>query len=105
MAWPHRYTRPNSRATRCSDSTSYLPDYVEEKTTGRIKANQVERFLLAEICGDVSAHLMALHDNVCCVVEAETQADLNYFGAQLKTATSGKRFLFRSAASLLAALA
>ena len=35
-----------------------------EKTTGRIKANQIERFLLAEICGDVSAHLMALHDNV-----------------------------------------
>ncbi len=87
-------------------STSYLPDYVEEKTAGRIKANQVERFLLAEIRGDVSARLMALHDNVCCVVDAETQADLNYFAAQLKTATtSGKRFLFRSAASLLAALA
>ncbi|MBL0038141.1 MAG: four-carbon acid sugar kinase family protein [Nitrosomonadales bacterium] len=87
-------------------STSYLPDYVEEKTAGRIKANQVERFLLAEIRGDVSARLMALHDNVCCVVDAETQADLNYFAVQLKTAAaSGKRFLFRSAASLLAALA
>ena len=86
-------------------STSYLPDYVEEKTAGRIKANQVERFLLAEIRGDVSARLMALHDNVCCVVDAETQADLNYFAVQLKTAAaSGKRFLFRSAASLLAAL-
>ncbi|MDP3496690.1 MAG: four-carbon acid sugar kinase family protein, partial [Candidatus Nitrotoga sp.] len=89
-----------------SYSTSYLPDYVEEKTAGRIKANQVERFLLAEIRGDVSARLMGLHDNVCCVVDAETQADLNYFAAQLKTAAaSGKRFLFRSAASLLTALA
>ncbi|RFC36954.1 MAG: putative sugar-binding N-terminal domain-containing protein [Candidatus Nitrotoga sp. LAW] len=77
-----------------------------KKTAGRIKANQVERFLLAEIRGDVSACLMALHNNVCCVVDAETQADLNYFAAQLKTATaSGKHSLFRSAASLLAALA
>ncbi len=59
-------------------STSYLPDYVEEKTAGRIKANQVERFLLAQIRGDVSARLMGLHDNVCCVVDAETQTDLNY---------------------------
>ena len=87
-------------------STSYLPDYVEEKTAGRIKANQVERFLLAQIRGDVSARLMGLHDNVCCVVDAETQADLNYFAAQLKTAAAnGKRFLFRSAASLFTALA
>ena len=87
-------------------STSYLPDYVEEKTAGRIKANQVERFLLAEIRGDVSQRLMGLHDNVCCVVDAETQADLNHFAAQLQAAAaSGKRFLFRSAASLLTALA
>ncbi|MFZ1546235.1 MAG: four-carbon acid sugar kinase family protein [Candidatus Nitrotoga sp.] len=87
-------------------STSYLPDYVEEKTAGRIKANQIERFLLAQIRGDISARLMELHDNVCCVVDAETQTDLNNFAAQLKTAAaSGKRFLFRSAASLLTALA
>ncbi len=87
-------------------STGYLPDYVEEKTAGRIKANQVERFLLPEIRGDVSARLMGLHGNVCCVVDAETQADLNHFAAQLqKAAASGKRFLFRSAASLLTALA
>ncbi|CAH1387284.1 four-carbon acid sugar kinase family protein [Candidatus Nitrotoga sp. M5] len=87
-------------------STSYLPDYVEEKTAGRIKANQVERFLLAQIRGDILARLMGLHDNVCCVVDAETQADLNHFAAQLKTAAAnGMRFLFRSAASLLTALA
>lgn len=87
-------------------STSTLPDYIEEKTAGRIKANQVERFLLDQIRGDVSVRLMGLHDNVCCVVDAETQADLNHFAAQLQTAAaSGKRFLFRSAASLLTALA
>jgi uncharacterized protein YgbK (DUF1537 family) len=39
-------------------------------------------------------------------VDAETQGDLNHFAAQLKQAASeGKRFLFRSAASLLTALA
>lgn len=93
-------------------STAYLPDYVEEKTNGRIKANQVERFLLSEIRGDVSTHgeirarLMALHGNRCCVVDAETQSDLNRFAEQLRdAAANGKRFLFRSAASLLTALA
>jgi uncharacterized protein YgbK (DUF1537 family) len=49
---------------------------------------------------------MQLHDNQCVVVDAETQADLNQFAADVLTAASqGKRFLFRSAASLLTALA
>lgn len=87
-------------------STAYLPDYVEEKTTGRIKADQVERFLLDEIRHDSLEHLQRLHNNVCCVVDAENQADLDHFATQLKTATeSGQRFLFRSAASLITALA
>jgi uncharacterized protein YgbK (DUF1537 family) len=85
---------------------SSLPDYVEEKTAGRIKANEVERFVLADVRGDVSARLMALHNNRCCVVDAESQADLNHFAGQLTAAAAkGKRFLFRSAASLLTALA
>ncbi|MBU1665748.1 MAG: four-carbon acid sugar kinase family protein [Gammaproteobacteria bacterium] len=85
---------------------SYLPDYVEEKTAGRIKAGEVERFLLNDVRGDVLDRLMALHGNRCCVVDAETQADLNHFADQLQAAAAqGKRFLFRSAASLLTALA
>jgi uncharacterized protein YgbK (DUF1537 family) len=85
---------------------SYLPDYVEEKTAGRIKAEEVERFLLADVRGDVSERLMHLTGNRCCVVDAETQADLNHFADQLQAAAAkGKRFLFRSAASLLTALA
>lgn len=85
---------------------SYLPDYVEEKTRGRIKAAAVERFVLADVRGDVSARLQALHDNACCVVDAETQQDLDHFCTQLMNAAQhGKRFLFRSAASLLTALA
>ena len=85
---------------------SYLPDYVEEKTGGRIRAAQVERFLLSDVRGDSMSRLMNLHGNVCAVVDAETQQDLNHFAEQLRVAASkGKRFLFRSAASLLTALA
>ena len=85
---------------------SYLPDYVEEKTRGRIPADRVERFLLADVRGDALPRLMALGGNACCVVDAETQTDLDHFAGQLKTAAGqGKRFLFRSGASLLTALA
>ncbi len=84
---------------------SYLPDYVEEKTAGHIKADEVERFVLDDVRGDSFERLLALDGNVCCVVDAETQDDLNHFCSQLMQAAShGKRFLFRSAASLLTAL-
>ena len=87
-------------------SHSYLPDYVEEKTAGRIKASQVERFLLDDVRGDSLSRLLALQGNVCCAVDGETQEDLNHFCRQLmQAAQQGKRFLFRSAASLLTALA
>lgn len=85
---------------------SYLPDYVEEKTQGRIRAEQVERFLLADIRQGVQPRLAQLQGNVCGVVDAETQTDLDQFAADiLAIAATGKRFLFRSGASLLTALA
>jgi uncharacterized protein YgbK (DUF1537 family) len=87
-------------------STAYLPDYVEEKTAGRIKAEQVQRFLLDDIRGDISGRLLAMHDNACGVVDGEQQSDLDRFAAQIQAAAEqGKRFLFRSAASLLTSLA
>jgi uncharacterized protein YgbK (DUF1537 family) len=85
---------------------SYLPDYVEEKTRGRIPAHRVERFLLEDVRGDMADRLAGLSGNRCCVVDAETQADLDRFAGQLRAAAArGKRFLFRSGASLLTALA
>ncbi len=87
-------------------SHSYLPDYVAEKTGGRIPASTVDRFLLADIRNGVLPRLLQLHNNQCCVVDAITQADLNDFAIDVLVAASqGKRFLFRSAASLLTALA
>lgn len=85
---------------------SYLPKYVEEKTQGRIKAEAVERFLLADIRAGSLERLMKLSGNQCAVVDGETQADLNHFALDvLNAASQGKRFLFRSAASILTALA
>ncbi len=87
-------------------SDSYLPNYVEEKTKGRIKAAAVERFLLQDIRAGSLERLMNLTGNQCVVVDAETQADLDRFAEDvLAAAESGKRFLFRSAASLLTSLA
>ena len=84
---------------------SYLPDYVEEKTKGKIPAAKVERFLLGDIRAGSRQRLARLHNNQCAVVDAENQADLNQFAADiLAIAATGKRFLFRSAASLLTAL-
>ncbi len=85
---------------------SYLPKYVEEKTQGRIKADAVERFLLSDIRAGCLERLMKLSGNQCAVVDGETQADLNRFALYvLSAASQGKRFLFRSAASILTALA
>ncbi|MEO3705027.1 four-carbon acid sugar kinase family protein [Trichormus azollae] len=85
---------------------SYLPKYVEEKTKERIKEDTVTRFLLADIRSGSLEKLLQLHDNQCVVVDGENQTDLNTFAVDILTAASqGKRFLFRSAASIVTALA
>jgi uncharacterized protein YgbK (DUF1537 family) len=85
---------------------SYLPDYVQEKTKGRILAEQVERFTLAAVRQGTRDRLLHLKNNQCVVVDAAVQTDLNQFATDvLAAASQGKRFLFRSAASLLTALA
>ncbi len=87
-------------------TTSYLPDYVAEKTKGRILAQQVERFLLKDIRSGLTERLRQLSHNTCVVVDAKEQTDLDRFARDLLAVSSeGKRFLCRSAASLLTALA
>ena len=87
--------------------TAYLPDYVAEKTAGRVAANSVQRLTLADLrAGNADAWLAALHGNTVSVVDGETAADYQLFAdAVLKAAATGRRLLFRSAASLLTALA
>lgn len=88
-------------------STSYLPDYIAEKTRGRVAAREVARLTLADLrAGKAGTWLDALQNNRAGVVDGETPEDYRVFAdAVLKAASSGKRLLFRSAASLLTALA
>jgi uncharacterized protein YgbK (DUF1537 family) len=87
-------------------SYSYLPDYVTEKTQGRIPADRVIRFLLDEVRTGSLDRLMQLEHNRCCVVDGERQSDFDKFALDLIAAASrGKKFLFRSGASILTSLA
>ncbi len=87
-------------------SHSYLPDYVAEKTHGQIPADRVVQFLLAEVRSGSLDRLMQLERNRCCVVDGEQQSDFDRFAADILEAVSqGKKFLFRSGASILTSLA
>ena len=87
-------------------SYSYLPDYVAEKTAGKIVSEQVERFTLKLLGQGTAERLSSLNNNVCVAVDAKQQNDLDRFSQELLTAAAqGKKFLFRSAASLLTSLA
>ncbi|WP_373541390.1 four-carbon acid sugar kinase family protein [Chamaesiphon sp.] len=87
-------------------SHSYLPDYVAEKTQGQIPADRVVQFLLAEVRSGSLERLLQLERNRCCVVDGEQQSDFDKFAADILVAVSqGKRFLFRSGASILTSLA
>ncbi len=88
-------------------TTASLPDYVAEKTAGRVAAEAVARLTLADLrAGKAGSWLAALHDNRVGVVDGESADDYRKFAdAVLAAAAAGKRLLFRSAASLLTALA
>jgi uncharacterized protein YgbK (DUF1537 family) len=85
---------------------SYLPDYVAEKTQGKIPASAVERFTLPDVRSGSLERLLNLSANRCGVVDGEQQSDFDQFAADLLAAAQqGKRFLLRSAASILTSLA
>ena len=88
-------------------SHSYLPEYVAEKTQDKISARSVVKFTLSDIrSGEIEQRLLKLDNNQCVVVDGENQSDFDLFAKAILRATSqGKRFLFRSAASLLTSLA
>ena len=88
-------------------TTAFLPDYVAEKTGGRVAASDVARLTLTDLrTGGAGAWLASLENNVVGVVDGESADDYRLFAeAVLAAAAGGKRLLFRSAASLLTALA
>jgi uncharacterized protein YgbK (DUF1537 family) len=87
-------------------STAYLPAYVEEKTGGRIAAAEVELFDPSEPDGQILDRLRSMSGNACGAISAASQPELDRLASLLlQVAGEGRRFLFRSAASLLTSLA
>ena len=89
---------------------SYLPDYVAEKTQGKIAASDVERITLEDLQPaanqGLETRLQHFSHNQCVVVDGESQADFDRLAKGLLTASDhGKHFLLRSAASILTSLA
>ena len=85
--------------------TSDLAEWLEEKSAGQIVANSVLRIPLAlleaERSEDLLACLQALEANRSVVVDATHPEHLRALGVAIRLLQGRKRFLFRSAASLL----
>ncbi|WP_413441913.1 four-carbon acid sugar kinase family protein [Synechococcus sp. MIT S1220] len=93
-------------------SSSDLAVWLEEKSSGAIRRADVQRISGRELdaaCGAglprLVDRLRSLRGNAPVVVDAEQQQQLRSFGAAVRALRSEKRFLFRSAASLVKALA
>ena len=98
-------------------ATSYLPDWVEEKSAGRLPAAAVDRLGWRELeqgGSQLLRHLARLQGNVCVAVDGASAQQLAALaGAVRRLVACGgaapdarpRRFLFQSAASLIQALA
>lgn len=91
-------------------ASSNLRDWVAEKTSGRIAANEVASLTLAAIRGDgpegIAQKLTALEPRSICVVNAVTMRDLEVVAlACLKAEEAGQTFLYRTGASFVRAYA
>lgn len=87
-------------------SHSDLREYIEEKTRGAVRAADVVSVTLDELrrCDveAVSQKLLAAHDFTHVVVNAAAYSDVAVFAAAVYRALgAGKRFIFRTAASLV----
>ncbi len=90
-------------------STSRLPDYIHEKTDGRVDAESVRSVSLEMLRQwhppRLSAWLGDLVDNQWVVVNAENYTDLDRFCVAVRSMLDeGKQFVFQSAASLVKSL-
>ena len=86
-------------------SSSYLPDWVEEKTCGQIPAAAVERISLSELEAGpeaLLARLAALPQAAMACVDAEQPEQLTALGEAIWSCERlGQRFALQSAASLI----
>ena len=114
------HTTPFARDGSFGFSTSQLDAWLEEKSAGAIPADSVLRLTgeqlsraaaarreasaAAEPFQALVAWLQALDGNQPVVVDAEHQEQLDALGAAVSALLGQRRFLFRSAASLINAL-
>ncbi len=100
---------PFARDARFGYGTSHLPSWVEQKSGGRLRAEDVERIDLEELEpereGSLVERLRGLSGNRLVVVDAERPEQLKVLGAAVRAVVPGRRLLFQSAASLLSGLA
>ena len=106
------HTTPFAQDRLFGFSTSDLAVWLEDKSDGGIPARSVQRISTRELdaaCGAglprLVERLRRFEGNVSVVLDAERQDQLTVFAAAVRALRGEKRFLFRSAASLVKALA
>ncbi len=92
---PCRSTRPSSRATPCSaTATATCRTTWRRRPRGRIRGTRRSSGSCSPTSvATASDASVALRGNVCCVVDAETQADLDRFAEQLQAAARRRQAL------------
>lgn len=88
---------------------SFLPEWVEEKSNGQIKSNEVVCFTVEELramdMDALTAKLLACRDFQKITVDALCDEDLTVFCAALwHTIAQGRRYMFRTAAAFINAM-
>ena len=106
------HTSPFAQDRLFGFSSSDLACWLEEKSDGAIAAASVQRISGRDLDAACAAglpllidRLRCLHGNASVVVDAERQEQLTALAAAVRTLQGEKRFLFRSAASMVKALA
>jgi uncharacterized protein YgbK (DUF1537 family) len=97
---------PFARDSAFGYRTSNLREWVEEKTGGRVRADQVAAISIDDLRiggpNRVAEKLMAISRGQMCAVNAASYRDVEVFVAGLLDAEAkGKRFLYRTAASFV----
>jgi uncharacterized protein YgbK (DUF1537 family) len=106
------HTTPFAKDRLFGFSTSDLPHWLEQKSAGAICAADVVKVSLEDLdqastggMPHLIQRLAALQGNVAVVVDAEHQSQLSALAAAVLALKGERRFLFRSAASVVKALA
>ncbi|BEV35529.1 four-carbon acid sugar kinase family protein [Synechococcus sp. M16CYN] len=106
------HTTPFAQDRLFGFTTSYLPAWLEQKSAGAIKAADVVKISCRELNQAIEGtlpqlieRLACLQGNVSVVVDIVHQSQLDVLADAVLALKGERRFLFRSAASLLKALA